>query len=289
MSKELAIATLLKTGPGTSIQDLGRRGHAKFGVPISGALDVRSFNWVNHILQNEVNSAVLEISQPGLHLQFDLPTQIAIAGAQALIRLNGEELVGTNLISIKAQDIVEIGAFLTGSRLYLGIRYGFKTPKILDSRSFYEGVTPNSQFSKGAKIPYSADLQTPPLLNAKAKWTSDWYEVDIIYAYAGPDFHLLKEEQRERLFSEPFQISQLSNRMGFQLTEFLENKLPELPTNPVFPGTVQLTSGGKILLLLKDAQVTGGYPRILHIEEESQSILAQKRPGNKIRFKLRKL
>jgi allophanate hydrolase subunit 2 len=48
--------------------------------------------------------------------------------------------------------------------------------------------------------------------------------------------------------------------MGIQLTELLENKLPELPTNPVFPGTVQLTSGGKLVILLQDAQVTGGYP-----------------------------
>ncbi|MFN3996295.1 biotin-dependent carboxyltransferase family protein [Algoriphagus sp.] len=288
MSKEMAIATVLKTSPGSSIQDLGRSGQAKFGIPVSGAMDLKSFAWVNHILQNDLNNAVLEISQPGFHLQFDLPTSIAIAGAQALIRLNGEELEGTNFISIKPQDVLEIGAFLTGSRLYMGVRYGFKTPKILNSRSFYQGLTQESHLSKGEKIQYFTDSQAAPILNAKAKWSSDWYQGEEIQAYPGPDFYLLKEQQRERLFSESFQISQLSNRMGLQLLELLDNKLPELPTNPVFPGTVQITSGGKILILLKDAQVTGGYPRILQLDEESQSILAQKRPGNKIRLKLKK-
>lgn len=289
MSKEMAIATILKTGPGSSIQDLGRKGQANFGIPISGALDLKSFAWVNHILQNELNNAVLEISQPGFHLQFDLPTSIAIAGAQALIRLNGEEIAGANFIAIKPQDVVEIGPFLTGSRLYMGVRYGFKTSKILDSRSFYKGLTLDSHLSKGEKIQYFTDAQAAPILNAKAKWSSDWYQGDIIQAYPGPDFHLLKEEQREKLLTETYQISQLSNRMGIQLLELLENKLPELPTNPVFPGTVQLTSGGKIIVLLKDAQVTGGYPRILQLDEESQCILAQKRPGNKISFKLKRL
>lgn len=286
MSKEMAIATVLKTGPGCSVQDLGRRGQANFGIPISGALDMKSFTWVNHILQNEVYNAVLEIAQPGFQLQFDLPTSIALAGAQAIIRLNGEEIDGTNLISIKPNDVLEIGGFLLGARVYIGIRYGFKSPKVLGSRSFYAGLTEDSYLSKGDKIKYFADPQAAPVLNAKAKWSTDWFQKEEIIAFPGPDFHLLSEDLKEKLLSQTFRISQQSNRMGVQLLELLENNLPELPTNPVFPGTVQLTSGGKLVILLKDAQVTGGYPRILHLSDESQWILAQKRPGDKIIFQL---
>jgi biotin-dependent carboxylase-like uncharacterized protein len=289
MSKELAVATILKTGPGCSVQDLGRSGQANFGIPISGALDMKSFAWVNHILQNEKYNGVLEISQPGFQLQFDLPTCIAIAGAQATVRLNGDIIDGTPLISIKPKDVLEIGAFLSGARVYIGVRFGFKSPKILGSRSFYPGLTEEPYFSKGDKIKYFVDFQAANVLNAKVKLSTDWFENEEIFAYPGPDFHLLNENLKEKLLSEPFRISQQSNRMGAQLLELLENKLPELPTNPVFPGTVQLTSGGKLIILLKDAQVTGGYPRILYLEEESQWILAQKRPGNKIRFKLKEL
>jgi biotin-dependent carboxylase-like uncharacterized protein len=286
MSKEMAIATVLKTGPGCSVQDLGRRGQANFGIPISGALDMKSYTWVNHILQNEVYNAVLEIAQPGFQLQFDLPTSIALAGAQAIIRLNGEEIDGTNLISIKPNDVLEIGGFLVGARVYIGIRYGFKSSKVLGSRSFYAGLTEDSYLSKGDKIKYFADPQAAPVLNAKAKWSTEWLQKEEIIAYPGPDFNLLSETLKEKLLSQTFRISQQSNRMGVQLLELLENNLPELPTNPVFPGTVQLTSGGKLVILLKDAQVTGGYPRILQLAEESQWIMAQKKPGQMIRFSL---
>lgn len=288
MSKEMAIATVLKTGPGSSIQDLGRIGQAKYGIPQSGAMDMKSFTWVNHILQNEVFNAVIEISQPGFQIQFDSNTSIALAGAQAVIRLNGTELEGLNLISIRPKDILEIGAFLSGARLYLGIRYGFKSLKILGSRSFYSGLTEEPFLSKGAKIKYFTESNLNSEHNAKPKWTTDWFQTEKIPVYPGPDFHLLNENLREKLFSEPFRISQQSNRMGVQLLELLENELPELPTNPVFPGTVQLTSGGKLVILLRDAQVTGGYPRILHLPEESQWIMAQKRPGNRIRIEIKK-
>lgn len=288
MSKEMAIATVLKTSPGSSIQDLGRVGQAKYGIPQSGSMDMKSFVWVNHILQNELYNAVLEISQPGFQIQFDSTTSIAIAGAQAVIRLNGDELEGLNLISIKPKDILEIGAFLSGARVYLGVRYGFKSPKILGSRSFYPGLTEDPFLSKGGKIKYFTDARANPELNAKAKWSTDWFQTEQILAYPGPDFQLLNDNLREKLFSEPYRISQQSNRMGVQLLELLENELPELPTNPVFPGTVQLTSGGKMVILLRDAQVTGGYPRILQLPEESQWIMAQKRPGNKVTFKLKR-
>ncbi|SDA73984.1 biotin-dependent carboxylase uncharacterized domain-containing protein [Algoriphagus alkaliphilus] len=282
----MAIATVLKTGPGSSIQDLGRRGQANLGIPLSGAMDMKSFAWINHILQNEVNDAALEVSQPGFQIQFDSPTYIAIAGAEAIVRLNDQLIEKSNLIAIQSKDLLEIGAFLSGSIVYIGIKYGFKTPKILGSRSQYKGLTEDSILHKGTKIQYFMDSEASPVFNAKAKWSTEWYREEEILAYPGPDFHLLKENLREKLIGQTFRISQQSNRMGAQLLELLENDLPELPTNPVFPGTVQLTSGGKLIILLKDAQVTGGYPRILQLDVESQWKLAQKKPGSKVRFKL---
>jgi allophanate hydrolase subunit 2 len=70
------------------------------------------------------------------------------------------------------------------------------------------------------------------------------------------------------------------------LEELISNQLEDLPTNPVFPGTVQLTPGGRIIVLMRDAGVTGGYPRILHLSEKGQSQLAQKKVGEPIQFQL---
>ena len=74
--------------------------------------------------------------------------------------------------------------------------------------------------------------------------------------------------------------------MGIQLDELVVNELEDLPTNPVFPGTVQLTPSGKMIILMRDAGVTGGYPRILHLSEDGQSQLAQKKVGDPIRYQL---
>jgi allophanate hydrolase subunit 2 len=74
--------------------------------------------------------------------------------------------------------------------------------------------------------------------------------------------------------------------MGIQLDELVMNELEDLPTNPVFPGTVQLTPSGKIIVLMRDAGVTGGYPRILQLTEDSINRLAQKKTGDSICFQL---
>ena len=286
MSRELGTATILKTGPGSSIQDLGRIGSCNFGVPVSGVMDARSCIWISHLLKNQETDAVIEISQPGFVIQFDSPTHIALAGAIAAIRLNGVEIPNPTHIHIRINDILEIGAFTLGSRIYMGIKHGFQTPEIHGSRSFYKCVTEKARLLAGDRLAYFKDSGCFPNRNAKALWSPDWFLTNTIYVYPGPDFALLKDGVKEELFQRTFTLSNLANRMGMQMKELLENKLPELPTNPVFPGTVQLTSGGKLIILLQDAQVTGGYPRILQLDSESQSVMAQKKPGDLIQFKL---
>ncbi|MBN7813127.1 biotin-dependent carboxyltransferase family protein [Algoriphagus sp. H41] len=286
--KETALATILRTGPGTSVQDLGRTGMARFGVPLSGAMDLRSLRWVNHLLQNDENAAVLEISQPGFSLRFSAPTCIALAGALTEARLNGASVANSTILPVHAGDRLEIGALAKGARLYLGVKKGFQTPEILGSRSFYKNLTDQSFLSKESTLPYHPDSTLPQRQHAKARWSGDWFDTDTLSVHPGPDFPLLDKAQRKRLLEEAFTLSNLADRMGMQLVEPLPNELPELPTNPVFPGMVQLTAGGKLLVLLRDAQVTGGYPRVLFLEEESQWVLAQKKPGDQIRFCLAK-
>ncbi|GAB3218947.1 biotin-dependent carboxyltransferase family protein [Algoriphagus aestuariicola] len=286
MNGQSAKAILLKTGPGSSIQDMGRMGFAQFGVPSSGAMDQRSFRWVNHLLQNDENDAVLEISQPGFAIRFNSPTQIALAGAIAHMKLKGREIQRTGIISIRSGDILEIGTFHLGARIYLGISRGFQSQSVLGSKSFYKGLTEISQLSTGAELSYIPNPTPVTGHNAAARWSPDWYAKEILTAYPGPDFCLLDLQTREKIVSESFTVSNFGNRMGIQLLELLPNQVPEIATNPIFPGMVQLTSGGKLLVLLRDAQVTGGYPRILLLDEESQWSISQKKPAEQIRFRL---
>jgi biotin-dependent carboxylase-like uncharacterized protein len=288
MIRDIGYLEILKTNPGTSIQDLGRIGLGHWGIPISGAQDQRSFNLVNHLLKNKPNAAVLEIFQPGFKCSFDSYATIGLAGAKAEIRKNGA-LNSSTLIIIKPGDEVEIGKFCLGSIVYLGIALGFQTMPVLESRSFYPRITHSSMLTKGEKIPFFTNQAHPKETYSTVKMDLNWLEEELLEVFPGPDFEALSEESKTELFHKSFTISTLANRMAFQVEELLPNQIPEQMTAAAYPGTVQLTSGGKLLILMRDAQVTGGYPRILQLAASSISLLAQKKPRQKVRFHLNSL
>ncbi len=118
MIKDPAYLKILKTGPGTSVQDLGRTGYSRFGVPYSGGMDQKAISWINHLLKNKKDDAVLEISQPGFKAQFEAPSSICLAGAKATCQLNGFPSQAFGIISIQEGDTFEVGAFHQGSILY---------------------------------------------------------------------------------------------------------------------------------------------------------------------------
>lgn len=285
MLNQVGVLQILRTNPGTSIQDAGRFGFVQYGVPNSGVLDTVSFHWINHILRNSADSAVLEILQPGFVGTFSHPTQIALAGALANVKLNGTS-IQPGLIRIHTGDVLEIGKFERGQALYLGIKNGFLSPEVMRSKSWYQGVTPESQGLAGQKLSYPVSAEKISDQYAFSKWNLDWSNTKTISVYPGPEWELLDRKTQERLLGGPFTVSNLRNRMAIQLEELLPHSLGEMPTAPVFPGAVQLTSGGKIIVLMRDAGVTGGYPRIFQLPELSIAILAQKKPQAKVHFQL---
>ena len=285
MSQIHGKAVLLRCPPGSSLQDEGRRLGTQFGIPTSGAMDQLSYRWANHLLQNQNNALALEMAQPGLKIQFDQACKISLAGARVVVKVNQETLTNPAIISIAAADVLEVGGFQSGSRLYLCIQGGFQVDQFLGSGSDFESVTFPSKRSTNDCLPYFSYPQSIPIA-AKPKWGTTWFESAAINAYPGADWSLLSAEQQNQIRTSTFHLSKFSNRMGIQLEELIPNQLEDLPTNPVFPGTVQLTPGGRIIVLMRDAGVTGGYPRILHLSEKGQSQLAQKKVGEPIQFQL---
>ncbi|MBN3582327.1 biotin-dependent carboxyltransferase family protein [Algoriphagus aestuarii] len=288
MIKDPASLAILKTGPGTSIQDLGRVGFGQFGIPISGALDIIATKWVNHLLKNKESEAVLEISQPGLKIHFEAPTQICLAGAKSKVFLNGNQVNTEGLIEIDFGDLVEIGEILIGSKIYLGIKHGFRIHPVMQSKSFYEGILGTGNLKKGDQIGYFTNHEKPISSSVNVKFDRNWMCSETIVAYRGPEWHFLLDTEKELIVTTSFTVSSLQNRMAIQLNELIPNSLEEMATAAVYPGTVQLTSGGKMIVLMKDAQVTGGYPRVLQLPELSIAQIAQKKPGERITFEIEK-
>jgi len=81
-------------------------------------------------------------------------------------------------------------------------------------------------------------------------------------------------------------VAKENNRMAYQLNEVLAGHDVSMLTSATLPGTVQLTPAGKLIVLMRDGQTTGGYPRILQLSNKAIAILGQKREGAVISFKL---
>ncbi|WP_158441688.1 5-oxoprolinase subunit C family protein [Nonlabens dokdonensis] len=271
--------TIVKSGFYCSIQDLGRIDYRHLGIPHSGVMDELSASYANACLDNKKGSAVIEIIGVGGTYIFSEPTFICITGAKAMIKVNSIAIEQYDSIKIQTGDQLEIGAAVDGNFIYLGIAGGFEVPEVLGSKSFFKGIT-KQQLTKGDTISYRLGMSSTKSVAKFPKPTNS----SILKCFPGPEFHFLNRKQQEQLLNSSFTVSKNWNRMAFQLNEKIDNQLIQLKSSPVLPGTVQLTPSGQLIILMKDAQTTGGYPRILQLDKASISILSQKRKGTSIDF-----
>lgn len=280
---------VLQQGLFSSIQDEGRFNFMKYGVPMSGPMDRRAAKIANLVLNNPSNAAVMEITQTGPVLKFSDCTQIAVSGADLSAGINGQSILNNRAFKVEPGDILEFGKRKTGCRSYLAIAGGFQTESFLNSKSWYEGITTPYKLEKGFKLRYNSLQESSLETNSALKIDWQYLKQQEISVYPGLEFYLLSGQQQEALTSTSFSIDRNNNRMAIQLQELVGNQLKPLLTGPVLPGTVQLAPSGKLIILMRDCQTTGGYPRVLQVSEEGQDVLAQKVIGDKISFKMQEL
>ena len=275
---------ILQSGLYSSIQDLGRFGFRNYGVPVSGVMDEYHAKLANLILGNDQNAAVLEMTLQGASMIFHEPTQIVICGADLSPKLNRTLLRHNIPVNISKGDQLEFGARNYGVRTYLAVCNGFQTEKILKSRSFYDGITLATRIQKGDFVPYQAKAKKIKSY-ANIGLQSKLFNSNEISVYEGPEFDFLSKEQQKELFNTSFSVG-LNNRMAYQLNELVTNDFPSIITSAVLPGTIQLTPSGKLIVLMKDCQTTGGYPRILQLDTTGINILSQKHTRDVLNFKM---
>ena len=276
---------VLQPGLFSSIQDTGRSGFMKYGVPVSGVMDSFASRTANLILQNPENAAILEITQLGPKLRFTASTQIAISGAFLSPKINGRAIENNKTYKIEEGEVLSFGRRIDGCRAYLAVKGGFRTDSVLNSKSWYEGLTRYTKLEKGMKLPFETFQEEYSAMHAVIK-SGDYIISNIVEVYPGPEFGRLSEEKRKSLIEATFSIGRHNNRMGIQLQENIENSLDPILTGPVLPGTVQLTPSGKLIVLMKDGQTTGGYPRVLQLSIKGMNTLAQKVMGDILKFQL---
>ncbi|CAM4017519.1 biotin-dependent carboxyltransferase family protein [Gillisia limnaea] len=276
---------VLQPGLFSTIQDLGRYGFLKYGVPLSGNMDKYAAKMGSIILNNPVDSAVLEITQMGPKLQFNASAKIVITGADLSPEINKISVSNNTIHLINAGDILSFGKRKSGCRAYLSINGGFKTSESLKSKSWYEGITDFSKLTRGMKLAFESTSFSYHDTHSAVKINSEYLYQKEIDVFPGPEYGLLSVKEKELLASTEFSVDKKNNRMAIQLLEAIENNLSPIITGPVIPGTVQLTPSGSLIILMRDCQTTGGYPRIFQLSDYAMNIISQKVLGDKILFK----
>lgn len=276
---------IMKAGLYDSVQDLGRFGYQKYGVPIAGAMDQYSAKLANSILGNELNAAVLEFTLIGPRLKFHSDTVICLTGMECRPKLNEQTIENNTYVIVKKDDVLSFGTRAIGCRGYLAVLGGFQSELLMKSRSFYKNITEKQRLKTADTLQILNLPLKSKVTNAILKTPRSHFEVAQVEVFKSIDFKLLSLDQQNQFLDQEFTISKDSNRMAYQLEERFENILEPIITAPVLPGTIQLTPSGQIMILMRDCQTTGGYPRLLQLSEMAINQLSQKIPGQKFRFK----
>lgn len=275
---------VLKEGLFSTIQDKGRFGYKNIGVPVSGAMDQASAKLANLLLGNDESSAVLEMTLLGPTLEFMNDTYISITGADMNPSLNKQKVLLNKPLLVNKGDILCLSHSSNGMRSYLGVKGGLSSENKLGSKSFYKGITKREKLIKNDKIKFGEVIGSPMKMN---KSINDFKinRKSEINVFKGPEFGLLDSSSNDIIFNTDFTIG-INNRMGYNLVEPIKNSIPSIVSSPVMPGTVQLTPSGRLIILCRDCQTTGGYPRVLQLDKNSIDSLSQKTIGEIIKFKL---
>lgn len=294
-SRALPCLRVLNGGVLTTAQDRGRHAARRYGVPQSGALDPVALLLANRLLDNPLDAAALEITAGGAAFEVLAPTLLAITGGDLGALLDDEPLpLWTVVLARPGAQIRFVGRQHSwGARAYLAVGGGFDLPAILDSRSTYLaggfGGVDGRALRTGDLL---ASLVRPdPLrlagrscpIDARPPYTAE----PTLRLLPGPHLDRFAADAPDLLLSQSFTINASANRMGYRLDgPPLRYAAPcSLPSLGVLPGVIQVPPDGNPILLMADAQTTGGYPIIGVVIEPDLALAAQLLPGDRLRFR----
>jgi biotin-dependent carboxylase-like uncharacterized protein len=290
---------VIKPGMLSSFQDAGRHGHQPLGISVVGAMDQRAHRLANILVGNDAQTASLEITLTGPTLKFKEPCCIALSGADLSATLNGQTVALNRPLIVRPQDELAFGARKHGTRCYLAVHGGFALTPVLGSTSTYLrshfGGWHGRALQKGDELAFARPLKNKSLeAVAMELWAIKIYLPAAIADSSRQRIRLIKSalwneftpESCVALLTETFRVSPDSERMGYRLTgtPLLMSKPRQLLSEATTFGTIQVPAGGQPIILMADRQTTGGYPKMAYVATVDLPLLAQRAPGDALKF-----
>lgn len=279
---------VLRSGPLTTVQDLGRPGHAHLGVGRSGAVDRPSLRLANRLVGNPEGAPSLELTFGGFALRATESVAIALTGAPCSVKVGGRARDMFSPVAVSAGEVVEIGMPSRGVRTYVAFHGGLVTDLALGSAStdLLSHLGPEV-VRDGDRLEVGVGVGEVPAIDlAPVRQLAD---EPVLRVVPGPRADWFSPEAMEQLARDRFEVTSSSDRIGVRLDGpvLARSRTDELPSEGMVEGAVQVPPDGHPVIFLADHPVTGGYPVIAVVHPDDIAVAAQLRPGQPVRFDVR--
>lgn len=289
---------ILSTGALATVQDLGRKGVLKWGVGVAGAMDDLALSGGNVLLDNALDAAAVEIQIFPFQVRFLEDTAFAVTGADCGAKLDDMILLPWWVCTARAGQVLHLGLprrdGWAASRAYLCLAGGVQVPLVLGSRSTQlrgafggldgRALRPGDRIAVGSspEATVTGFGLCPPAL-AMPMLVDGLPALRVLPA---AEYDAYTPASRNTFWGEPWRITPQSDRYGFRLegTPLIPSAPLELRSHGIVPGVIQVPPGGQPIVQMRDAQPSGGYPKIGTVIEADLWRLGQAPIGSQIRF-----
>lgn len=276
-----------RTGPLATVQDLGRPGWFDSGVGPAGAADRGALRLANRLVGNPEGFAGIEVLLGGLALRAQSSLLLAVTGAPAPATVDGTPVGHASVLHLAPGQVLRLGLARTGLRSYVGVRGGVAAPPVLGSRSYdtLSGLGP-PPLRDGDIVPLGPPPSGWP--NVAQAPQTELPPVLQIRALLGPRDDWFTDPAT--LFTGHWTVSSDTDRVGARLDRtdgppLRRISAAELPTEGMALGSVQVPPSGQPVVFLADHPITGGYPVVAVVVDADIDLMAQARPGQRLRFR----
>ncbi|WP_250517826.1 biotin-dependent carboxyltransferase family protein [Caballeronia sp. INDeC2] len=287
-----------------TVQDEGRQGYLRYGVGTSGAMDRIALAVGNLLLGNDDNAAGIEIPLFPFRVRFTADVAFALTGADCAARLNDRPVLPWWTLQAREGDVLALGVPTAGARCYLLLEGGVDVPVVLGSRSTqlrgefggHNGralqrgdVLRAAQSAPAATqadyVGFGVTAPARTLLQGNATPAAGPNET-VVRVLPAAEYDAYDDASIQAFWRESWKVTPQSDRYGFRLAgAALKSRQPlEMRSHGIVPGVIQVPPSGQPIIQLRDAQPTGGYPKIGTVIEADLWRCAQARIGSTIRF-----
>lgn len=271
-----------------TIQDRGRFSYSHIGVTNSGVIDEYAYFIANKLLKNPLDTNILEIGCSNVIFKVNKNTTISITGAFCEFFINDKQKELWQSYEVKKNDILKIGKIINGNWVYLAVFCGFNIEKEFGSNSTSIKENLGGLDGNRLKIGDILAFNKTEELNKTflKKEFIPKYENElvlrVILSYQYKDF---SKDEIEKFFSSDYFVTKDFNRMAFKLQGNKINcDIDGIISEAIAFGSIQIPKDGQPIVLLKERQTIGGYPKIGTLINIDCFRLSQAKIGTKIKF-----